>query len=53
MDQLDPFPEEFCLLPYNQPMSVQALRQTGALCQMTKREDLVINLKYQQIWVVV
>jgi hypothetical protein len=22
MDQLDPFPEDFCLLPYNQPMSV-------------------------------
>lgn len=25
MDQDDPFPEDFCLLPYNQPMSVQAL----------------------------
>jgi hypothetical protein len=22
MDQLDPFPKDFCLLPYNQPMSV-------------------------------
>jgi hypothetical protein len=53
MDQLDPFPEDFCLLPYNQPMSAQALRQTGALCQMTSSEDFVINCIYQQIWVLV
>lgn len=37
MDQLDPFPEDFCLLPYNQPMSAQALRQTEYCANDIKR----------------
>jgi len=50
MDQLDPFPEDFCLLPYNQPMSVQALRQTGVLVQMTRFDFYKLHISDSQIF---